>query len=139
MKKIFFLIISILIVTVVCVKAGNPIPSFNVPLTHQAYFQEDNSGIGANGEGLCKEKRDMNVSNEAGGGRTSPFGPGSATITVYIYRLDQSVILGPYEIREGKRISVPIDNNLWGVSTATDNPTYVSVWTDFNAAVDHLK
>jgi len=45
MKKILFLVISIMIITVVWAKAENPIPSYNVPLKNQATFQEDNSGL----------------------------------------------------------------------------------------------
>jgi len=129
MKKILFLTISLLMITAVFakVRAANPIPSFSVLLTDQATFQEDPSiPISSN---LILEKRDMNVSND---GSPLSDGPGTPTITVYIYRLDRSVILGPYTISVGARISVPIDGNRWGVYAQTNSPTMISVWTDKN-------
>jgi hypothetical protein len=131
MKKILFLVISIMIITVVWAKAENPIPSYNVPLKNQATFQEDNSGLGSVNHDLSKEKRDMNVSN-APGGKMDLIGLGTPAITVYIYRLDRSIVFGPYAIPEGKTISIPIDEGLWGVFAETTDPTYISVWTNDN-------
>ena len=120
-----------MIITVVWAKAENPIPSYNVPLKNQATFQEDNSGLGSVNHDLSKEKRDMNVSN-APGGKKELIGFGTATIIVYVYRLDRSVILGPYAVHAGQTISIPIDEGLWGVYAETTDPTYISVWTNVN-------
>jgi len=130
MKKILLLTISILMVTAVFakVKAANPIPSYNVPVANNAYFQENNSILG--NYDPSKEKRDMNVSNDGTAGNgNGPVGGGSS-IAVYIYRLDQSVKLGPFIIPAGETLTIPIDLNQWGVYTQTNNPTNVSVWTN---------
>ena len=128
MKKIFLLTISILMVTAVFaqVKAANPITSYNVPVANKAYFQENNSILGNYNPN--KEKRDMNVSNDGSGGNKNV--PESSAVTVYIYRLDQSVKLGPFIIPAGETLTIPIDVNQWGVYTQTNNPTNVSVWTN---------
>jgi hypothetical protein len=128
MKKILFLAISILMVTAVFakVKAGNPIPSYNVPVTGLAYFQENNLSTSINAP--SDEKRDMNVSNDGSAGNGN--GPEGSFISVYIYRLDQSVILGPFVIPNGKTLTVTIDEYRWGIYTQTNNQTYISVWTN---------
>ena len=129
MKKIFLLTISILMVTAVFAKAkgANPIPSYNVPVENKAYFQEDNSILG--NYDPSKEKRDINVSNDGpGGNRNVPVE--SSAVTVYIYRLDQSIVLGPFIVPAGETLTIPIDVYQWGVSTQTNNPTTVSVWTN---------
>ncbi len=129
MKKIFLLTISILMVTAVFAKAkgANPIPSYNVPVANNAYFQEDNSILG--NYDPSKEKRDINVSNDGAGSKSNVTNELSS-ITVYIYRLDQSVILGPFIIPAGETLTMPIDVYQWGVYTQTNNPTNVSVWTN---------
>lgn len=125
MKKIFLLTISILMVTAVFakVKAANPIPSYNVTVTNNAYFQESASAAGKDDPN--KERRDINVSND-GAGTNRP--ESSSALTVYIYRLDQSIVLGPFIVPAGEILTVPIDGYQWGVFTQTDNPTNISVW-----------
>lgn len=128
MKKILFFTILILIVSVVVVKASNPIPSYNVPVTDKAYFQEDNSNLSTSGP--IDGKRQMNVSNDGSPATNGPTG--GSSIVVYIYRLDNSIVLGPFVISEKQTLTVPIDENLWGVYTEPDFPTLVSVWTNDN-------
>jgi hypothetical protein len=127
MKKILLLTISILMVTAVFakVKAGNPIPSYNVPVTNKAYFQEDNASIMNNIP--TDEKRDMNISNDTPGNKPSGYGYG--TLQVIIYRLDQSIVLGPFFIPLGETLTVPIDGGRWGVAAQAEDPTLMSVWT----------
>lgn len=125
LKKIILLVISIFMVSAVFAKPGNPIPSFNFLLKNQAYFQETNSGI--NNLVLKPEKRDMNVSNDTPGNKSIGFG-GSNRITVYIYRLDLSVILGPFIVHPGETLSVPIDGHRWGVFASSHHQTFISVW-----------
>lgn len=124
--KILLLTISILMVSAAFVKAGNPIPSYNVPISNTAYFQEDNS-LPSN-YSPTKERRDMNVSNDTPG--YMPNGTGSGAIEVIIFRLDQSIVLGPFTIPAGEILTVPIDGERWGVAAQTIEPTYMSVWTD---------
>ena len=128
MKKIIILTISILMVSTVFarrVKADNPIPSFNVPVTNTASFQELNAGL--SNYAPTDEKRDMNVENGAGGNRPVP---GNGSITVYVYRVDHSVILGPYIVSPGQTISVTIDEHKWGVYALAESPAIMSVWTN---------
>jgi len=128
MKKIFLLTISIILVSAVFAKAGNPIPSYNIPVTYRANFQEDNTGPGV--INLSDEKRDMNVSNDGAGGTHRHSGHNPAIVVVYIYRLDHSKSFGPFYVRAGEVLTVPIDGNRWGVVTSTNIPTAVSVWTE---------
>ena len=125
MKKILLLTISILTLTVVIAKAGNPIPSFNVPVNNQAVFTEDPSG---DNNPPLYEKRDMNVQNGTAGSHR-PIGHGNGTISVYVYRVDHSITLGPFTIPYGESIDVKIDGGRWGVSTITGFRDVVSVWT----------
>jgi hypothetical protein len=131
MKKLFLLTVSILMVTVVfgqsISKPTDPIPSYNVLVIGQLGFGENVLAINGN-QSLNAEKRDMNVSND-NGGSNAPVGEG-LPIGVLIYRLDHSIILGPFSVPSGETLSVPIDDGLWGVTIGTDTPTYVSVWTD---------
>jgi hypothetical protein len=129
MKKILFLTISILIVTVVFAKAGNPIPSYNILVTDKAYFQEDNSSLNSNGP--IDGKRQVHVSNEGSPATNGPIIDGSS-IVVYIYRLDNSIVLGPFVISETQTITVPIDGSSWGVYAEPNSPTLISVWMNDN-------
>jgi hypothetical protein len=128
MKKILFLTISILIVTVVFAKASNPIPSYNILVTDKAYFQEDNASLNTNG--LIYAKRQVTVSND---GTPATDGPtGGSSLVVYIYRLDNSIVLGPFVISERQTITATIDENLWGVYAEAYSPTLISVWMNDN-------
>lgn len=126
MKKILLLTISILIVSAAFAKAGNPIPSFNVPISNSAVFQEDNGGLGTTNF-QTDERRDMNVSNDSPGSK--PAGNGSGVIQVIIYRVDQSIVLGPFTIKPGETLTIPIDGDAWGVAAQTDGTAFMSVWT----------
>jgi hypothetical protein len=126
MKKILLLTIMLSLVIVTFAKAGNPIPSYNVSLNGKAIFQEVNPiSIKVNNY-PSDEKRDMNVT-DAG----SANGPvGGSPMVVYFYRLDKTIVLGPYYLTAGQTMTIPIDNNPWGVSTISDSQTLVSVWAD---------
>jgi hypothetical protein len=126
MKKIILLTISILMISAVSfAKKSNPIPSYNVALKANAYFQED---FKPNVNTPLDEKRDMTIEN--GGG--SVHGPEGSYLMVYVYRLDGSITLGPFFIPAGSSKTVAIDGNRWGVYAQTNNPTYMSVWTNDN-------
>jgi len=117
--------ISVLLVAASTIKAQNPIPSYNVPVAGKATFQETPT------IGVIKytdEKRDINVQNN-GGGTSAPQG---AVITVVIYRLDMSQVLGPYSVQEGQTLSIQIDNQRWGVAAQSNYATTMSVWTSDN-------
>jgi hypothetical protein len=130
MKKIFLLTVSILMVTLAFAKAGNPIPSYNVPVSNKDYFMEGTSTL--NGYAPCDEKRDMNVSNDTPGSNpilAGGFSTSKGNIAVFVYRLDMSITLGPFIIAPGQTLKVRIDGYPWGVSTETNAPGFVSVWT----------
>jgi hypothetical protein len=136
MKKIILLGISILMVTAAFAQTGNPIPSYNVPVSNGSYFEErtnlnfPNYMLGDSDS--SKEKRDMNVSNEgSAGGGNNPQGP---DVVVYIYKLGgDHKVLGPFEIPAGTTLTVPIDHsNRWGVDVVSNCITYMSVWTNDN-------
>jgi hypothetical protein len=125
MKKILTLTVAFLMVTAFTLKASNPIPSFNIPISEKTYFLEDHSGFTNSGNNQ-DEKRDMNISN--GSGNSDNFG--TSTIVIYIYRLDNKKASGPYRVAYGQTISIPIDNQEWGVTMDPTSPTLVSVWID---------
>ena len=125
MKRIILLAISVLMVSAVFAKPGNPIPSYNFPLKNKAYFQETNSAI--NNFGLKPDKRDMNVSNDTPGSKNNGFG-GSDEISFYVYRLDESITLGPFMVHPGETLSVPIDGKPWGVYADSHHQSVMSVW-----------
>jgi len=125
LKKSVLFVISILMVSAVFAGSGNPIPSFNFHLRNSATFSENNSAtLGQN-----VEKRDMNVSNNTPGGHR-PGGFGSNNIIVIIYRLDYSIVHGPFIVPAGETLTVPIDGHKWGVFVYSTHPTVISVWTN---------
>ena len=117
--------VSMLLLAGTALKAQNAIPSYNVFVAHKASFQEP---VLPGGATYTDEKRDVNITN-SGGGTNAPQG---STLTVYVYRLDQSIILGPYQVAEGQTISVGIDQEHWGVAAQTNLPVYMSVWISDN-------
>ncbi len=130
MKKIFLLAVSILMVTLTFGQTVDPIPSYNVLVTGKANFT-DNSTISTTGtQPLNYEKRDVNVSSDGGGSNTPSGGGSGSPIVVYVYTLDRTVVLGPFFVPSGQTLTVPIDQNAWGVLVGDDSPTYVSVWED---------
>ena len=122
MKKIILFSIAIVMMSAIIAKGQIAIPSYNVPISKSASFAEMTA---ASLNDQTKEKRDMNVSNGPSGNRPIQTSP---TVIVYVYRLDHSQIQGPFAIPYGQTISVPIDDQSWGVSAETDAPTYLSVW-----------
>jgi hypothetical protein len=128
MKKILLVAVLMLMVSVVFAQSTNPIPSYNVYVTGQSLFVDNGASLSTtNNQILSAEKRDMNVEN-SGGGSNKP-GDGSI-IVVVIYRLDRSIVLGPYFVPSGQNINVPIDNSPWGVAVVANSGDFVSVWTN---------
>ena len=125
MKKIILLSISIMMMSAVLAKGQNPIPSYNVPVSKTASFSEDTSTPIGNIQ--KDEKRDVNVTNGATGNRPIQ---GAPVLTVYIYRLDHQIVLGPFYVPFGETITVSIDGNRWGVAAETTAPTLMSVYTN---------
>ena len=100
-----------------------PIPSYNILLDGSANFrnlltQKDTSNN-------CKEKRDIHIHL-----KSTVIGNTDCRATVWVYTLDQSTILGPYQIACDQTLTVPIDEREWGVIVQTDDEVLVDVWFD---------
>jgi hypothetical protein len=128
MKKIFMITITLLMATVMIAKAGNPIPTFNFVITDKSTFQESPQTLNNGGNIDPYRKRDMTVQNGNAPIPKAPVGPGSLLVTAYVYRLDQSIVLGPFTIPYGQQITVTIDGYPWGVSIVPNSAAIISVW-----------
>ena len=128
MKKILLVAVLMLMVSVVFAQGAYPIPAYNVYVTGQFLFTDNGAILSTtNNQPLSAEKRDMNVENSGGGTNKPSDGSG---IVVVIYRLDRSIVLGPYFVPSGQNINVPIDSSPWGVTVSAKTGDFVSVWTD---------
>ena len=126
MKKVIIIMVSILLVAAANVFASNPIPSYNTPVVGKANFTD---GVTMGTPNTQREKRDVNVQNGAGGGTQAPT---STVLTVFVYKLDMSVVLGPFTVAAGTTLTVGIDSDAWGVGAQSDSPTLMSVWESNN-------
>ncbi len=123
MKKIFLLVTAIFFTSLIGLKAQNynvnPIPSYQYPLNNQvALFGEirvSNS----------KEKRDMDVEIS-----TANHGSAPVYATVWVVKKNGNVVKGPYFVTPYDPLSVPIDNDKWGVIVKCDWNVFVDVWTN---------
>ena len=97
-----------------------PIPSFNIPVFGRALFQENVHPSKDNTEG--RRKLHIEVSSQ----KT----PDTLTnpVTVWIYSLDHTTILGPYSVNYGMTLTVDIDDREWGVIVESSETVVVSVW-----------
>jgi hypothetical protein len=111
--------------------AQYPIPSYNVPVFPNATFKDQ-----------CKTtsfKKDAPMRKRRIIVQTSQLMPdsGSNVITVYVCRLDKSIILGPFYMDNNSTISVEIDDQEWGVAVHSQNEIDVSVWIEEYGALYH--
>ena len=126
MKKTFF-------ITVVMVVLGfihgygqglqvYPIPSYNVDVNGFANFQE-NTQSQAIVQPADKRVLDVQVK--------SVSGSNDCQATIWVYTLDNSILLGPYTVYCNQPYQVAIDpSELWGVLVDMDEDLLVSVWID---------
>ena len=123
-------ILLTLILSVVClysVKSQNiptyPIPSYNIVVNGLADFKNKIShGEFSNSP---MEKRDANVHLKSGS-----IGNPDCSATVWLYSLDQTTILGPYDVACGETLRVEVDEREWGVIVQSDSEVIVDVWFD---------
>ncbi len=98
-----------------------PIPSYNVEFSGYADFREAYHEQNAP-SGL--EKREVNVEIKSSGASTP------CSVRVWVYRLDQSITLGPYTAYCEQLLTVEIDENEWGVliqsTTDVEADVYIS-------------
>lgn len=126
MKKTFF-------ITVVMVVLGfihgygqglqvYPIPSYNVDVNGFANFRETTQF-----QALVQpaEKRVLDVQVK------TVSGSNDCQATIWVYTLDNSILLGPYTVYCNQPYQVAIDpSELWGVLVDMDEDLLVSVWID---------
>jgi hypothetical protein len=127
MKTSILITLFLSLVCLYSVKSQNipiyPIPSYNILVNGIANFKNAIS----HGESLDSpmEKRDANVHLSSG-----PIGNPDCRATVWLYSLDQTTILGPYEVACGETLTVEIDERDWGVIVQSDTEVIVDVWFD---------
>jgi hypothetical protein len=100
-----------------------PIPSFNIQISGNAYFEENNLS-----QNLQNESRGRRVIKAGAQNTLMNFGTEQAI--VWFYSLDKQDILGPFDLLEGEVVSQEIDDRLWGARVTTDSEMVVSVWID---------
>ncbi len=104
------------------VKAQYPIPSYNVAINYAATFQEIGSPISE--FKASKGKRIANVKLK--GSDSQSF----CSARVWLYSMDQEIMLGPYSMMCEDLLSVEIDDRAWGVMVQSDDHVYVDVWIE---------
>jgi hypothetical protein len=98
-----------------------PIPSYNILVDGTANFRN-----ALTQKDTCKnfkEKRDANIHL-----KSASIGNPDCRATVWVYSLDLSTILGPYQVSCGETLTVPIDEREWGVIVQSDSDVIVDVW-----------
>jgi hypothetical protein len=99
-----------------------PIPSYNVKVKGKTTsFKELNNQDPI----LTREKRDMDVEIS-----TSSTAPITVFATVWVVKANSLIINGPYIVYSDQTLSVPIDNEQWGVVINSDWEVFASVWID---------
>lgn len=103
--------------------AQYPIPSYNVPVSYRACFEE--STTNENPQTTSRGKRMMKIQSSCSGV--------NATICEakgWVYSLDGLTVLGPFTLGCNETISVEIDEREWGVLIETDCDMNISVWIE---------
>jgi hypothetical protein len=52
----------------------------------------------------------------------------SNRVTVYVFRRDKSIILGPFYLNADNPLYVDIDDQAWGVLVQSEHEVDISVW-----------
>jgi hypothetical protein len=127
MNKICVIFISILLSGLSPVFSQNiptyPIPSFNV--TVNAYANFANSLFQSNAGFDNREKQQVNIRL-----RSPVIGDPYCHATVWIYSLDHTTVLGPYNVSCGEVLSVEVEGREWGVFVDSDCELIADVWYD---------
>jgi hypothetical protein len=131
MKKIILISVMLMFVSMNYLVASKPIPAYNVKIASIANFME--RGGGSSGFTFTDGKRQMNVESS-----TTHTGPLSGYTYVYIYKLDYSVILGPYRLYPDDVLSVDIDEDKWGAIVQTNQDLSISIWISYDSNVQNI-
>ena len=124
MKK-YILIIICTCGIVLNIHAQYPIPSYNIPVFPRANFTEESITPAMFKKMAPMEKVRFGIQAT----QSQPDSIPNIT-TVYVYRLDKSIILGPFYITGSNTLYVDIDSQQWGVLVSSLYPEDVSVWTE---------
>jgi hypothetical protein len=108
-----------------------PIPSYNAPVDGYADFI---SRISVSQGYRIQGNRRLNVPEEQRQIHVhliSCNNPGQqCEATVWIYSLDSTTIIGPFQLLCGQTLSENIDDRQWGVLVESDEQIVVDVWID---------
>ncbi len=123
MKKILLITVFavLLLAPFTSIKAQIEIPAYNVTLIGSTIsFEEDHPPLPF----LAAEERNVIVI-------ANDDNPSTAWINIIVYKLDASVVYGPYTVYEGSGFDMDIDENEWGVDiTSYSTGAKVSVWIE---------
>ncbi|MDP1623862.1 MAG: hypothetical protein Q8M08_16165 [Bacteroidales bacterium] len=124
MKKIY---VAIFICVLFCLQGTFaqtirpwPIPSFNIPVFGRALFQENIHLSTDNTDG--RRRIHIQVSSQK-----TPDTLANP-VTVWIYSIDHTTVIGPYSVIYGVTLTVDIDDREWGVMVEARETVVVSVW-----------
>jgi hypothetical protein len=112
--------------------AQYPIPSYNVPVFPKATFKQSVITPALQKEAPMA-KRIIVI-------HVDQMMPDSGTnvVTVYVYSLDGTTILGPYYMTGSGTLYVEIDDRDWGVLVESQEKVNVSVWFEEYASLFDL-
>ena len=123
MKNTFGLLILFLFIAISGLNGQTvptyPIPSYNITVNGYANF----ANIHSNPENNTKGRRDVTIRLNSG-----PVTDTNCVATVWVYRIDQSAVLGPYTVHCGETLVVAIDDGEWGVLVESEEVVIVDVW-----------
>lgn len=100
-----------------------PIPSFNVAVNGDANFRNKLTRYDT-----CQstdEKRDAKIHL-----KSASIANTHCSATVWVYSLDLTTILGPYQMSCGETLTVVIDDREWGVLVESEDDVIVDVWIE---------
>jgi hypothetical protein len=133
MKKIF---VATIICVLFCLQGTFaqtirpwPIPSYNIPVFGRALFQENVHPSNDNTEGRRRVHIEVS-SQKTPDTLTNP-------VTVWIYSLDHTTVLGPYSVNYGVTLTVDIDDREWGVMVESSQTVVVSIWISQDDRIIH--
>lgn len=123
-KSIGFLLLLMLMGVAKCVSQNlptYPIPSFNITVDSLANFRET---VHSSSPEIIDGKKEINVQIK------SKVETGSCEATIWVYSIDQTTVLGPFDLTCGNTLTVEIDDREWGVLVDSDDEILVDVWIE---------
>ena len=101
-----------------------PIPSYNVLVNGITNFENILSQKDSCNN--LKEKKDAHIHLNS-----SSLGNEDCSATVWVYSLDQTTVLGPFQVNCGETLIVEIDEREWGVLVNSEEAVQVDVWYSY--------